>query len=226
MNTSNPYSSEFQSRAKTTPRTNEVAPEGQDSLFDLLDVTPTPEAYVATQTTCAMCDVDPLAATVSMPVEAGNMDATPAPDAPVVATKTPTPEPVKVATMTQVVHDPLYTSGPISDEAKEDRDTAMALVAGSHSDRLKRQIADVVLDVAKVKDDFIAADVADALGDLYASIKDPRVIGPILKAMQKNGNIQPTGEMRVSPHRRNHGRYMRVWKLGDAPNAPLTEAIF
>jgi len=232
MNTnSNPYDREFQPRTKTTPRTNEVAPEGQGTLFDLIgnqDATPSPSEYVSTQTTCAMCDVDPLEATATEPVATEVIDITPIPTAPVVATKTQAPAPMNAFSATPVVreYETLQAHGPISEEAKEERDLAMSLVSGSHSDSLKREIMTVVMRVARQLDDFIAADVADALGPLYGQIKDPRVIGPILKKMQFNGNIQPTGDMRVSPHRRNHGRYMRVWKLGENPAANLNDIVF
>lgn len=200
----NPYSNEYAKTNKTRRGVAAPAVTTQTDLFslDTQDIAAAPPVtYEATRTPATNAD------TVT--------DQTPALPPPTVSDQTTPPAAPAAAAVSYTRPAVLTTKGAVSLEVAAVRDIAMDIGEGGISDRLKAELQDAILEVAAMKALFITADVKEHLGPRYTAIPDPRVIGPVMKGMQKLGLIKPTAQMIPSTDPANHGRYMRVWTMGE-----------
>lgn len=195
------YDTNKTTKARGKVTVSAAAEQAELFNFDASDLASAPVAYVPTVT--APTNEDTTDSQTPAPPKMTGSDQTPPPAAPAAAAIDYTRPAI------------LTTKGAVSLEVAAVRDLAMSVGEGAISDRLKAELQDAILEVATMKALFITADVKTHLGPRYSAIKDPRVIGPIMKGMQKTGLIKPTGQMLPSPDPANHGRFMRVWTRGE-----------
>ena len=89
---------------------------------------------------------------------------------------------------------------------------AIVQVGEGASEATKRDLCAAVLAVAKTHETFTTAQVIVFLGEAYALIEEPRVLGAIMRQLQTAGEICTTGEFRKSGLKKNHNRVLTVWR--------------
>lgn len=106
--------------------------------------------------------------------------------------------------MTQTTFDPIA--------ANTAREQAIQQVA-EHARIDHRKACEAALAaVIAAGEPFTTDDVIKILGDIYAEIREPRLLGAVIQAASRAGQIVPTGQW-VNSHRvENHGRIVRQWR--------------
>ena len=90
---------------------------------------------------------------------------------------------------------------------------SLAQVAGNaqadERESVERALGAVVSRGGRFTTDAVIAE----MGDLYHGLREPRLLGAILKAWRSAGRIVPTGEYQRSTRRACHARPVMVWRV-------------
>jgi hypothetical protein len=106
--------------------------------------------------------------------------------------------------MTTTTFDPIAASNA--------REQAIQQVA-EHARVDHKQACEAALDaVINRGQPFTTDAVIEVLGDIYAEIREPRLLGAVLHAASMSGRIVATGNWLRSSRVKNHGRIVREWR--------------
>lgn len=96
-----------------------------------------------------------------------------------------------------------------ADEAKED--AIKKVKRGATTDEYL-MVSNAVGRVVYLGLDFTSEDVIAALGDDYAKIREPRLIGAIIRNARNEGWIRPKGPVKGTRKER-HGAWVMKWEV-------------
>ena len=89
------------------------------------------------------------------------------------------------------------------------RNISMAQVE-EHNEPSMEMLVEAGWAVARRSPDLTGDDIRDELGVVH--IREPRVMGPVMKQLERDGVIAPTNEYRQGHRGINHARPQRIWR--------------
>ena len=96
-------------------------------------------------------------------------------------------------------------------EAEQAADEAIAQVERGATDEELRAVTRAVWDCIDTGQPFTAETVIERLGDYYAKIREPRLLGPVIRQQHRQGWIEPVGYV-TGKRKASHGRPVRQWR--------------